>query len=62
MKALRLRNVPKPPPAHETHETIHDQTRQFLQQGGRITMLPSGFSGIPRMQGPQQRTGKKLLL
>ncbi|WP_290703077.1 hypothetical protein [Amphritea sp.] len=62
MKALRQRNIPKPSPAHETHETIHNQTSQFLQQGGRITVLPSGFSGIPRMQGPQQRTGKKLLL
>ena len=62
MKALRQRNIPKPPPAHETHDTIQTQTSQFLQQGGRITVLPSGFSGIPRMQGPQQRTGKKLLL
>ena len=62
MKALRLRNAPKPPPAHETHESIRHQTSQFLQQGGRITVVPSGFSGIPRMQGPQQRTGKKLLL
>ena len=62
MKALRRRTLPKPPPARETHESIRQQTDQFLQSGGRITVLPTGFSGIPRMQGPQQRHGKKLYL
>ncbi|GGK56989.1 hypothetical protein [Amphritea balenae] len=62
MKALRQRNRPKAPAAHETHDSIRQQTEQFLQQGGRITQLPSGYSGIPRMQGPQQIIGKKLLL
>lgn len=55
MKALRQRNTPKPPAAHETHESIQQQTQQFIQQGGEVTVVPSGFSGIPRMQGAQQK-------
>ena len=62
MKALRQRSIPKPPPARETHESIRHQTDKFLKSGGRITVLPTGYSGIPRMQGPQQRMGKKLYL
>ncbi|RTE64857.1 hypothetical protein EH243_15125 [Amphritea opalescens] len=56
MKALRQRNKPKARPAEETHESISQQTNQFLQQGGKVTVVPSGFSGIPRMQGSQQKT------
>ncbi|MDO6561888.1 hypothetical protein Q4488_00690 [Amphritea sp. 1_MG-2023] len=55
MKALRQRNTPKPPAAHESHESIRQQTRQFLQQGGKVTEIPSGFSGIPRLQGAHQK-------
>ncbi|MCV6611401.1 MAG: hypothetical protein OIF55_11580 [Amphritea sp.] len=62
MKPLRQRTLPKPPPARETHESIRHQTDQFLQSGGRIAVIPAGFSGIPRMQGPQQKLGKKLYL
>lgn len=55
MKALRQRNTPKPRPAEETHESIRQQTSQFLQQGGKVTVVPTGFSGIPHMQGSQQK-------
>ncbi|WP_417224213.1 hypothetical protein [Amphritea sp.] len=55
MKPLRQRNIPKPPAAHETHESIRQQTHQFLQQGGVVTEVPSGFSGIPHMQSARQK-------
>ncbi len=36
---------PKKAPAIETHQTIAEQTEQFLKNGGEIQQIPTGASG-----------------
>lgn len=52
MKALRRRSLPKPPPAHETHDSIRSQTDLYLKRGGSITVVPIGRTGISGMKLP----------
>ncbi|WP_432474492.1 hypothetical protein [Amphritea sp. HPY] len=51
MKALRRRSLPKPPPARETHDSICKQTDLFLKQGGTVTVVPAGRTGIDPVRG-----------
>ncbi|MCW8884507.1 MAG: hypothetical protein OQK12_04515 [Motiliproteus sp.] len=58
MKAMRRRTLPKPPPARETHDSIRQQTEDYLRHGGSITIVPQGQTGVPKIAGPCQQIRK----
>ncbi|WP_369832153.1 hypothetical protein [Motiliproteus sp. MSK22-1] len=51
---LRHRPAPKPLPARETHESICKQTEFYLQHGGKISVIPMGYTGIREISGSHQ--------
>ncbi len=55
MKPMYRKSIPKPQPARETHESIRTQTEAFLRRGGRVQVVPQGFTGITEIAGPAQR-------
>lgn len=38
-------------PFKETHQSIADQTRAFLESGGKIEKVPSGYTGQAKLTG-----------
>lgn len=46
----------KDSPAVETSETIAEQTRLFLKNGGEIEVIASGVSGQPSLGGNRHIT------
>jgi len=48
-KPMRAAARKKEPPAVETSESIAEQTRDFLESGHKIEVVPSGISGQPTL-------------
>lgn len=59
-KTIANNNKKKQPSAVETSNSIEEQTRAFLQDGGEIQQIKTGVSGQQSLAGPKHITlGKR---